>query len=332
MKYIYLDTNIIKRYIDFYICNKEEIVDLVGIINLMSNDNSVKLIYSPAHIEEIAVIQRKAKKSKLYINRNLKIISKITNNCEFKPSSDNIKVSKEHPIHCYQRVIKDYEKTTLVAENNEKEKIKKWKSIDIEITLDSIEAEKLFFEDKVRIRYLDFLKNKIDESQEFINKLNTSFIPVQKSINDKIFPMDYNTIKQKIEYHTMINIELEKILNTKIIPSYAKLKNNFQLLEAIFEITFDFLDAIGYYNDARAIKKEKYRSRMHDISHSIYGTSSHYFITNDKKFTKKLIAIYSLFEVSTKVLNEKEFISTPCIIPNITNKEAFFSHFCIIPL
>ena len=80
------------------------------------------------------------------------------------------------------------------------------------------------------------------------------------------------------------------------------------MIEILMEITFDFLDDIGYKNDKHPYKKEKYRSRMHDISHSIYATKSSLIVTTDRYFKNKLDAIYSLLQIPTKIMLEKDFI------------------------
>ena len=60
-------------------------------------NKDIQFIYSPAHIEEIAVIKRKVENievRKKYIYQHLRIISKLTNNNELLPSDKGILLNK----------------------------------------------------------------------------------------------------------------------------------------------------------------------------------------------------------------------------------------------
>ena len=65
---IYLDMNIFVNY------RKQENINLVKSLNYAIKNTTKKFPYSPAHIEEIAVINRKSKNFKTHISQNLKII------------------------------------------------------------------------------------------------------------------------------------------------------------------------------------------------------------------------------------------------------------------
>ena len=110
------------------------------------------------------------------------------------------------------------------------------------------------------------------------------------------------------QYGQILNLNynlspLYEYLKTKKIPSITILQNNHKITEILFELIFDFLDNIGYKNDKKVIRKEKYRSRMHDITHSIYATKANYLITTDENFKCKTIAIYQLLNFQTKVIS-----------------------------
>jgi len=274
---IYLDMNIFVSYI------KQENIDLVKSLNYAIKNTTKKFPYSPAHIEEIAVINRKSENSKRYISQNLKIISKICKDYEYLPTiSDGIKTSNELPSSCYKRVLEDYSNTTIRAEDSEKEKTKDWKSIQLSLSeneLNSIKPVELFTKKEI-----------VDKLTEYLDKKLLSSL-ISSKILGKKNNLDFNLSP------------LYAYLKTKKMPSVSILQNNHKIIEILFELIFDFLDNIGYKNDKRVIRKEKYRSRMHDVTHSIYATKANYLITNDENFKCKTIAIYQLLNFNTTVIS-----------------------------
>ncbi|HTR43450.1 MAG TPA: hypothetical protein VMH87_17695 [Pseudomonadales bacterium] len=81
-----------------------------------------KIVYSPAHIEEIANIYRtKATDADcdIYVHNHLRFFANLTDCWEFLPSvSGPIILKREHPSVCLKRVIDLYE-LTFFAEGNE---------------------------------------------------------------------------------------------------------------------------------------------------------------------------------------------------------------------
>jgi len=253
---IYFDMNVIINYIQFYTNSNHQHKNITKKINYLIKNTKNIYPYSPAHIEEIAVIERKAKSQRLakkYINTNLKIISKISNDYEYLPTNNGIIIKKENPNICFDRVIEDYKTTTLIAEELEYKKVKKWKSINLGIDFSTINPQNIF------------------QNEQILNELKKSLYPIS-------------------------------------IPKYFDIKENFYEIERIFEHIFDFLDNIGYQNDKKVYKNEKYRSRMHDITHGIYATKASIFVTSDNNLKNKLNAIYSLLEIPTQIILEKDFV------------------------
>nr|WP_314565896.1 hypothetical protein [uncultured Pseudomonas sp.] len=62
------------------------------------------------------------------------------------------------------------------------------------------------------------------------------------------------------------------------------------------------------YNQEEKNHSASLTGRMHDASHAIYASSSNYFVTNDKRFSKKVIATYIWLRIPTKILNIDEFV------------------------
>ena len=67
------------------------------------------IVFSPAHIEEIAVSEKRDNQSKDRINDDLKFISNLTKNNSLRPTTrNNCILFSETPNECYERVVKDY--------------------------------------------------------------------------------------------------------------------------------------------------------------------------------------------------------------------------------
>jgi hypothetical protein len=101
MKKLYLDHNIISYL------RKNEFQELNKKIDLLKRNN--KIIYSPAHIEEIAVSKLRHNMDDKVINEELEFLSKLSNNCELIPTTrERLELLNELPTICFERVIKDY--------------------------------------------------------------------------------------------------------------------------------------------------------------------------------------------------------------------------------
>jgi hypothetical protein len=84
---------------------------------------------------------------------------------------------------------------------------------------------------------------------------------------------------------------------------FSDIKNRFSVFESYVNLAANLLEKIGYHRE----KKENSRSRLHDVSHIIYGAYCDVFVSADKKMIKKTKAIYSMLEIPTKVLDLNEF-------------------------
>ncbi|MCM1050177.1 MAG: hypothetical protein NC433_17325 [Clostridiales bacterium] len=93
-------------------------------------------IYSPAHLEELAnSIRENDFQYSERIERDLYYLSKLTDNVEFLPDSNNgIKICRESPDKPLKRVIKDFDGTVL-SEQIEKDFLEKRKRIRDEYAL-----------------------------------------------------------------------------------------------------------------------------------------------------------------------------------------------------
>jgi len=165
MKSIYLDMNVYSEYI-----YKDRSLNAF-VSNLISEfkSNGLQFLYSPAHIEEVALIlgsDKEINKANGYIENILENISKITNNYECLPTCKEIIIKQENPKVCYKRVIDGY-LLTSIAEINEKFGVQcKRENVDNMLSnydinrneIGSIEAGKLFSDKIVSKIYFDFIK------------------------------------------------------------------------------------------------------------------------------------------------------------------------------
>jgi hypothetical protein len=55
---------------------------------------------------------------------------------------------------------------------------------------------------------------------------------------------------------------------------------------------------------------EKYRSRMHDVTHAIYAGAADVFVTGDKRYRQRVKAAYNFLRIPTKVLSTEEFLAS----------------------
>ena len=84
---------------------------------------------------------------------------------------------------------------------------------------------------------------------------------------------------------------------------FKDIRNRFRVFEAYVNLAANLLEKIGYYRE----QQDKARSRLHDVSHIIYGAYCDTFVSADKKLIKKAKAIYELLDIHTLVLTDKEF-------------------------
>lgn len=225
--------------------------------------NDCDFIFSPAHIEEIAVSFMRHDASKEIVDNDLLFLTTLCNKNSLRPATrDKVLYGTEYPRDCYKRVIEHY------------------KSNDF--------AE--FFEKIV------------------IKDANENPLGTPKEMNN-IAPEE---VFNHINYVEMLLLSLrnnglmtqsEAIANLEAWPN-LNIKDKFCALEHSVNLASNWLEKMGYYRE----NVKKSRSRLHDVSHIIYGRYANVFVSNDKKLLKKAKAIYSLLGISTSVLTIEEFI------------------------
>lgn len=321
---IYFDFNIFRHIID----KRGEYEYILSKTFKLLKQNYI-FPYSPAHIEECALILKlklddTAKHSK--IQQHLRMISLVSKNQELLPSkplenyvdtyihlkSEGVRVSEEneknlikslnnnpisdnnkeyptklcieHPSICFKRVTQDLDMTTYaehndvynIGRNNEKSLIDNFSRIGKSITNDTITFEEL--------------RHQFNIDPISISNLNHVDIFVHDGVIEilKLTCKDYN-----IPYIAITKGEV--------------LSQRHDIKEQVIPLLFDTLDKSKYYAD-RQNDYEKIRSRMHDVTHAIYGSAATFFVSDDERLRYRLKAVYHFLQIPTQVLSSKEFI------------------------
>ncbi|MGF7177127.1 hypothetical protein [Azospirillum doebereinerae] len=101
------------------------------------------------------------------------------------------------------------------------------------------------------------------------------------------------------------NEAFHKVDSFREQASFPSLRWRHEDVEVIFELLFNFMETIRYSPEP----VKKYRSRMHDISHSIYGSAADVIVTDDRRFLRKLRTVYYFLSVGSLALHTDEFLS-----------------------
>lgn len=253
----------------------------------------VQFPYSPAHIEEVAVILRDhddpedPEPAHRLIGYNLWLIGHVSGGLEILPPEDVAGPSRyvqEEPQVCFQRVIGNYG-LTLSAEEITRH-LKSYKSAEI---FDQVQQEMgsdlragpgtpLF---ETRRRELGIDPQKIGNLSE------------TKLFDD---PAVKEGLRQKLWGYTW---------NLDTFPQGAALAESFSDRRNVLTAVMNYLDEIGYRSD----DFDKYRSGMHDVTHSVYAAAADVFVTGDKRYRQRVKAAYHLLGIPTKVLSIEEFMA-----------------------
>jgi len=87
------------------------------------------------------------------------------------------------------------------------------------------------------------------------------------------------------------------------LAEWLNINKEFHLIQEKISNLFDALEMLGFYPE----KEGAYSSRMHDVTHAIYGTQADFLVTEDNRFSQKCKAAYHFLGVPTKVISYKEF-------------------------
>ncbi|EPS0984746.1 hypothetical protein ACVBOS_004295 [Vibrio vulnificus] len=258
-KKIYLDQNVLSEYL------AGESSELVNAILELKKKNS--FLYSPAHMEELAVpfMAASNREIKQRVLEEIDSISELTGNREVFPGSDRpMHITIEHPSLCFKRVI-DFYHLNSHLEQQESEQLEWYKSTD----------------------------PTGKTAQKMSNESSSILLQEEHSLalNGR-FHLDF------LAAMSARQVGLRDFNYPEILKSHTA-------FERCIEITFCYLESIRYRPEA--VKKS--RSRMHDVSHAIYGSIADILVTDDDRFSKKVQAVYEYWGIQTEILSTDGFIS-----------------------
>jgi len=122
-----------------------------------------------------------------------------------------------------------------------------------------------------------------------------SRIPPEEIFDDKCF---FDFISMRFS---------EAGMSFNSIPTGISLAKSHHKKETIITKILNCMEEAGY-NQEEKNHAASLTGRMHDVSHAIYATATDHLVTNDKRFTKKVVATYLRLGIPTKILNIDEFV------------------------
>ncbi|UDQ96867.1 hypothetical protein AAEX28_07355 [Lentisphaerota bacterium WC36G] len=336
-KSIYLDMNIflcLKKKEEFH----NEVMDKIKFLK----GQGFIFPYSPAHMEEIAIplrdrFTRDIIKNISFVDKELQLIANISDNWEFLPGNmreedvynlfeannntysnsflpsqeklmfeeylrdlpfiikyhgeDIFKtqLKQEHPKECMKRVIEQYPKTQFAEDND---------------TLILGRKNDNVLEKTVKMLDLD---------SNYNYYLERTHDKVRKKYN--IFPEVINNISpwELLSDNNIKNLFNDRFNGTLDNLSIENVKNHYRKCD-VFSIFFNCLEEAGYKAEKIKYDKKKneltkIKSRMHDVTHAIYGFEANYFISDDSRFIDKFKVLANFFESDIKIMSIEEFLA-----------------------
>jgi len=243
VKKIYLDMNVFSEYAH----SDRPLNKFTKNLIKKFKESNYRLLYSPAHIEESAVIFRKendVNKAKNFIENILYNITEITNNYECLPTEKDIVIKKENPEECYGRVMEKYI-LTIIAENIEYFSVKhKRDCVDCILTnynidrvyIGNIRPENLFNDKKIQKIFSDY-NLKLEKWKVIKNNHKKTEITIS-ILYDFLETIGYKSSGEKY-YRSMMHDVTHSIYATKsdiFITNDKKFKTRVEAIYAYLEI------------------------------------------------------------------------------------------------
>lgn len=273
MKKIYLDYHILVRLMNE---NEPLLEELIHYIDR----TKFQLVYSPAHIEEMAVSTKRNSYPIEKTKEKLAFLSALTNNTEILPfKRTDVRIiedlgaylCEEHPERCYTRVSENYKNNDL-AEKMEEE----------------------FLDEATE-------KNIYGNDPNIMNNINPEAVLSEPTYDLQTKEAIFMSLLSLRKYNKDQIRELMGTSSNLQEFTFPLIKKDYQVIETAMQIVFNKLEEIRY----RPEKKKNFRSRLHDVSHAIYAAYCDYFITEDSKLFDKTKAAYAYLKQETMVTNIK---------------------------
>lgn len=274
MKKLYFDNNII---IDIKNLRNKSLAQKVNSLNR----EEYQIVFSPAHIEEIAATVMHHGQSAEGAAEKLEFLADLTDSTELLPfhrsdleliKHDGIFVCKEHPISTYKRVIANYD-NNATAEAHQKQKLSNGEAFESAHSVTSKETNNIDIANEI-----DYLKPKLH--QIIINH--------------------YSALRTDSKFEDYIPRTPPECADLNF--SYAR--NYFPIHEVMIEKLLEFLEVRRFYPD----NPSQFISGLHDTTHATYAAYCDIFVTNDNKLKQKMGAAYQWLGIETTLLTPSEFI------------------------
>ncbi|MGB2521743.1 hypothetical protein [Shewanella algae] len=298
----------------------------------------IKFPYSPAHMEEIAVNLKKDCDTNKLIVKRLAMIEYYSQSYEYLPG-----------IPKKEKIIKDLKCMPLVPELLEsRRKLEDLlKTYELGLIKEEPATRKVIEKPIVCFNRVVGDLDATDWAHENDvfhlgrrnqNSLNSNFEAIHRNPkNIQTFESYHREVKLgpkivsqlqpfDVFSNEAVKVEFSKSLKENMIDKLLKgqeLLSSHSDTEDIITVVLNFLEKIGY-NQEENNKLVKLRSRMHDVSHAIYGAKADFFVTNDVRFRNKLKATYHFLDIPCKVLSPDEFVRTSFI--NESDKVIYISN------
>ena len=213
--------------------------------------NNYKLLYSPAHIEELAVIFREKEdvsEAEVFVENLLHSITEITDNYECFPTEKDIIIKKGKPEECLKRVLNLYT-FTIFAENIEISSVEqKRKSLDNllnyyninRVYIGNLISKNLFNDENVQKIFNDFLKKNSLRIEKW-EAIKSSHKKIETTISilfDFLELIGYKSSGVK-DYRSMMHDVTHSIYATKsdiFITNDKKFKLRVEAIYSLLEI------------------------------------------------------------------------------------------------
>ena len=318
---IYLDSNI---YISIAKREKNYEYTLAKINNL--HKKGIIFPHAPPHAEEISariINNREPDVAKKFFN----LVIKFNSGFGYKPGFSNKKETEE--IISFFENNEDYKNKPEIQKilNIFKDNLKKINlGLLNEDHFKTLLVKDDFNECLTRVdKHLDLTeyakKNEIYHlGRRNKEKLTSNFGKIGKSL-DNITTFEEFHKRYKVGPNILSKIPPEKIfddinfvkflkdqdINIDKIPTGDELSKSHHQKENIITLILNVMEKAGY-NQEEKNHEATLTGRMHDVSHAIYASRAKYFVTNDIRFSKKVIATYTKLKIDTKVINIEEFL------------------------
>jgi len=242
--------------------------------------------YSPAHMEEVAVVFRSQLEplaARQVVADQIDLVAGLSDCWVILPGLGNAgpsRVLQEHPSICMKRVLDNYD-GTLSAEENERFQMS-WKT------------ERAF--------------NRVQEEFE---------VPTRAGTGLELFPEKRERLgidcgitnlapEQVFQHPGILKALEEKLWNynwtPKTMPRGDELMISHCTRQNVVNLMFRLLDQVNYSADGFG----KYRSHLHDVSHAIYAAEAATLVTGDRRYARRVSAVYHQLGIDTRIVQTEE--------------------------